>query len=188
MFLFFGCMTNVLFPKASPSLSEGEELQGCTFVIHPLFKLINKTYNTLLMFTYTTKIRVRYAETDQMGCMYHGNYAQFYEVGRVEMMRSLGMSYRGMEEAGVALPVLEFRSKYIRPARYDDEISVKVIMAKLPSTRMHFNYELYNEQGTLINTGETTLVFVDAKTNRPCAPPKNFLDKVSGYFNTDKVD
>ena len=135
------------------------------------------------MFSYSTKIRVRYAETDQMACMYHGNYAQFYEVGRVEMLRSLGMTYRGMEEAGIALPVTEFRSKYFKPARYDDEITVKVILTKLPATRMFFSYELYNESGTLINVGETTLVFVDAKTSRPCAPPQIFIDKVSSYFD-----
>lgn len=136
------------------------------------------------MFSYSTKIRVRYAETDQMGCMYHGNYAQFYEVGRVEMLRSLGMSYRDMEQSGVSLPVSEFRSKYFKPARYDEEITVKVILSQLPATRMFFSYELFNENGTLINVGETTLVFVDSKTGRPCNPPQNFLDKVSGYFTS----
>ena len=80
------------------------------------------------MFIHSTKIRVRYAETDQMGYMYYGNYAQFYEVGRVEMLRSLGMTYKSMEESGIIMPVLELKCKYLKPALYDEEITVKVIM------------------------------------------------------------
>ena len=134
------------------------------------------------MFVYSTKIRVRYAETDQMGYMYYGNYAQFYEVGRVEMLRSLGMTYKSMEESGIILPVAELRCKYIKPARYDEEINVRVMLAVMPSTRMHFSYELYNESNTLINVGETTLAFIDIKKNRPCLPPKDFVDKIKSYF------
>lgn len=134
------------------------------------------------MFVYSTKIRVRYAETDQMGYMYYGNYAQFYEVGRVEMLRGLGMTYKSMEQSGIILPVAELRCKYIKPARYDEEIDVRVMLAEMPSTRMHFNYELYNERNTLINVGETILAFVDIKKNRPCLPPKDFVDKIKGYF------
>ena len=134
------------------------------------------------MFVYSTKIRVRYAETDQMGYMYYGNYAQFYEVGRVEMLRSLGMTYKSMEESGIILPVAELRCKYIKPARYDEEIDVRVMLAVMPSTRMHSSYELYNESNTLINVGETTLAFIDIKKNRPCLPPKDFVDKIKSYF------
>jgi len=134
------------------------------------------------MFTYTTKIRVRYAETDQMGYMYYGNYAQFYEVGRVEMLRSLGMTYKSMEESGVILPVAELRCKYIKPARYDEEITIKVVLTTLPTTRLHFTYELYNESGTLINIGETTLAFIDVKRNRPCTAPDNFMERIKSYF------
>ena len=134
------------------------------------------------MFVYSTKIRVRYAETDQMGYLYYGNYAQFYEVGRVEMLRSLGMTYKSMEESGIILPVAELRCKYIKPARYDEEIDVRVMLAVMPSTRMHFSYELYNESNTLINVGETTLAFIDIKKNRPCLPPKDFVDKIKSYF------
>ena len=134
------------------------------------------------MFVYSTKIRVRYAETDQMGYMYYGNYAQFYEVGRVEMLRSLGMTYKSMEESGIILPVAELRCKYIKPARYDEEIDVRVMLAVMPSTRMHFSYKLYNESNTLINVGETTLAFIDIKKNRPCLPPKDFVDKIKSYF------
>lgn len=134
------------------------------------------------MFTHTTKIRVRYGETDQMGYMYYGNYGEFYEVGRVEMLRSLGLTYRWMEEQGVMMPVLEVKSKYLKPAKYDEEISVKVIMHKMPGVKIHFNYEFYNEAGTLIHTGETLLAFVNMQTGRPCLPPQEFLDAVKPFF------
>ena len=113
------------------------------------------------MFSNTTKIRVRYAETDQMGYMYYGNYAAFFEVGRVEMLRSLGMTYKSMEDAGIIMPVSEMKCKYIKPALYDEEITVKVIIEAMPSIRIHFRYELFNEKEELIHIGETTLVFVD---------------------------
>jgi acyl-CoA thioester hydrolase len=135
------------------------------------------------MFEHSTKIRVRYAETDQMGYMYYGNYAQFYEVGRVEMLRSLGMTYRSMEEEGVMMPVLEMKTKYLKPALYDEEITVKVIMEKMPSVRIHFRYELFNENQELINVGDTTLVFIDIKKNKPCMPSTHFLEKIKIYFN-----
>ncbi len=134
------------------------------------------------MFSHTAKIRVRYAETDQMGYMYYGNYAQFYEVGRVEMLRSLGMTYSGMEASGVMMPVLEMNCRYLKPALYDEEITVKVIVNKMPGIRIHFSYELYNEGQELINTGETLLVFINMKTSRPCLPPQEFIDKLRPYF------
>ena len=134
------------------------------------------------MFEHITKIRVRYGETDQMGYMYYGNYAEFYEVGRVEMLRSLGLTYSGMEQSGIMMPVLELNCKYLKPALYDEEISVKVIMDKMPGIRIHFRYELSNENGELINTGETLLVFINMKTNRPCLPPQDFIDKLLPFF------
>jgi acyl-CoA thioester hydrolase len=134
------------------------------------------------MFEHTTKIRVRYGETDQMGYMYYGNYAEFYEVGRVEMLRSLGLTYSGMEQSGIMMPVLELKCKYLKPALYDEEISVKVIMDKMPGIRIHFRYELSKENGELINTGETLLVFINMKTNRPCLPPRDFMDKLLPFF------
>lgn len=134
------------------------------------------------MFEHSTKIRVRYGETDQMGYMYYGNYAQFYEVGRVEMLRSLGMTYKSMEEDGIMMPVLEMKCKYIKPALYDEEITVRVIVDKMPGLRMHFRYELFNEQAQLINIGETTLAFVDMKRNRPCLPSNDFLEKLGNFF------
>jgi acyl-CoA thioester hydrolase len=134
------------------------------------------------MFEHITKIRVRYGETDQMGYMYYGNYAEFYEVGRVEMLRSLGLTYSGMEQSGIMMPVLELNCKYLKPALYDEEISVKVIMDKMPGIRIHFRYELSNENSELINTGETLLVFINMKTNRPCLPPQDFIDKLLPFF------
>jgi len=135
------------------------------------------------MYSYSTKIRVRYGETDQMGYMYYGNYAQYYEVGRVEMLRSLGMSYSSMEADGIMMPVLELKCKYIKPALYDQEITVKTIIKTLPGIRIFFEYELYNEKEELINIGATTLVFVDMKKNKPTNPPDNFMEKLSVFFN-----
>ena len=134
------------------------------------------------MFEHSTKIRVRYGETDQMGYMYYGNYAEFYEVGRVEMLRSLGLTYKGMEDSGIMMPVLELNCKYLKPALYDEEISIKVIMDKLPGIRIHFRYELSNPKGELINIGETLLVFINMKTNRPCLAPQDFMDKLKPFF------
>ena len=134
------------------------------------------------MFEHTTKLRVRYGETDQMGYMYYGNYAEFYEVGRVEMLRSLGLTYTWMEASGIKMPVLEMKCKYIKPALYDEEISIKVILEKMPGVRIHFKYELYNPGNELINVGETLLVFVNMETNRPCMPPQEFLDKLKPFF------
>jgi acyl-CoA thioester hydrolase len=135
------------------------------------------------MYSHSTKIRVRYGETDQMGYMYYGNYAQYYEVGRVEMLRSLGMSYSSMEADGIMMPVLELKCKYIKPALYDQEITVKTIIKTLPGIRIFFEYELYNEKEDLINIGATTLVFVDMKKNKPTNPPENFMEKLSVFFN-----
>jgi acyl-CoA thioester hydrolase len=109
------------------------------------------------MFEHSTKIRVRYGETDQMGYMYYGNYAEFFEVGRVEMLRSLGLTYAGMEASGIMMPVMEMNCKYLKPARYDEEITVRVIMDKLPGVTIHFKYELFNEKQELIHQGETLL-------------------------------
>lgn len=134
------------------------------------------------MLRHTAKIRIRYAETDQMGYVYYGNYAQFYEVGRVEMLRSLGITYSSMEASGIIMPVLDLKCKFIKPALYDEEITIKVIVEKMPGIRIHFRYELFNEKQELINLGETTLVFINRAKNKPCMPSKEFLEKVSVYF------
>lgn len=134
------------------------------------------------MFSNTNKLRVRYGETDQMGYMYYGNYAEFYEVARVEMLRTLGLTYKGMEESGVMMPVLELHCKYIKPALYDEEITIKTTVDKMPGVKIHFKYELFNENQELINLGETLLVFVNMETKRPCMAPDYFLDKIKPFF------
>lgn len=121
------------------------------------------------------QLRVRYGETDQMGYCYYGNYAQYFEVGRVEALRALGWSYKEMEEKGFMLPVSSFSVKYISPAFYDDLLTVHTRIIDLKGVRLYFEYEIKNEQGKLVATAETTLVFVDKNTMRPTTPPKDFV-------------
>jgi acyl-CoA thioester hydrolase len=122
------------------------------------------------------KIRVRYSETDQMGVVYHGNYAQYFEMGRVEWLRNMGISYKWMEENGIMLPVVSLTMNYKKPARYDDELTVKTTMKKLSSVKIEFDYEIYNDKDELLTTGYSILVFVDMKTGRPTAPPNYILE------------
>ncbi|WP_159470738.1 thioesterase family protein [Dyadobacter sp. 3J3] len=135
------------------------------------------------MFAYEVKgIRVRYADTDQMGYVYYGNYARYYEIGRVEALRSVGFSYKEMEETGVMMPVYENKSRYIKPARYDDELTIKVLMQKLPGTRVVFEYEIRNQDDVLLNVGETTLVFQKMDNAKLCIAPAELLEKLNPYF------
>ena len=134
------------------------------------------------MFEFTTQLRVRYGETDQMGYVYYGNYAEFYEVARVEMLRTLGTSYKLMEASGVMMPVAELHCKYLKPALYDEIITIKVILDEMPRAGMRFKYMLYNEANELINTGETLLVFVKMDTNKICFIPKELTAKLKPYF------
>lgn len=122
--------------------------------------------------------RVRYGETDQMGVVYHGNYAQFLEMGRVEWLRFLGVSYRDMEENGVMLPVVSLSVKYIKPALYDDLLTVKTILKKKPSVRIEFEYTITNEGGEIIAEANTTLAFMDINRKRPVKCPEYILDKL----------
>ena len=134
-----------------------------------------------LNFSNTTKLRVRYGETDQMGYCYYGNYAQYFEVGRVEALREIGMSYRNMEESGIMLPVSDFEVKYFKPALYDDEIKINTKLVKVEGCRLFFEYEIENEQGKIISTAKTTLVFVLKKTMKPTSPPETFLNLLESY-------
>ena len=134
------------------------------------------------MYTSETKIRVRYGETDQMGYAYYGNYAEYYEVGRVEALRQLGMSYKSLEEKGILLPVYTFSIKYLKPAYYDDELLIKTTVTELPKARVKFAYEMYNEKNELLNTGEVVLVFCDKATMKPISAPDFFIDKIRKYF------
>lgn len=123
-------------------------------------------------------VRVRYAETDQMGVVYHGNYAQYFEMGRVEWLRNLGVSYKWMEENGVMLPVVTLTMNYKRPAKYDDLLTIKTIFKSQTSVKIEFDYEIYNEAGDLLTTGYSMLVFVDIKTGKPVLPPKYVTEKL----------
>lgn len=134
------------------------------------------------MLTSETKLRVRYGETDQMGYVYYGNYPLYYEVARTDLIRKLGWTYGEMEKSGIMMPVASLNVKYIRPAYYDEELTIKVIVKNFPTKKMEFEYEVFNEQGKLINTGNTVLVFVDMKTGRPVNPPDKFIEKIKVYF------
>jgi acyl-CoA thioester hydrolase len=129
------------------------------------------------------QLRVRYSETDRMQYVYYGNYAQYFEVGRVETLRSLGISYKDMEEKAILLPVVEYKIKYFKPAFYDELLTIKTTIPKLPGARIIFLYETINEKGELLNAGETTLVFVNQVTMKPCAAPLYVLEKLAGFFS-----
>jgi acyl-CoA thioester hydrolase len=134
------------------------------------------------MYQSETSVRVRYGETDQMGYVYYGFYAMYYEVARVEALRKLGVTYREIEHMGIIMPVLENKSKYIAPARYDEQLRIVTTIRQKPSVKITFEYEIFNEQNILIHKGETTLVFVDRQTNRPCRPPKEMEDVLDPFF------
>lgn len=128
------------------------------------------------IFKHIHTIRVRYSETDKMGYCYYGNYASYLEVGRVEALRSKGVSYRSMEENGVMLPVLELSVKYFFPAKYDDLLFIHTTITKIERTRIFFDYEIFNEADKKIVAAQTTLVFVSAATMKPIPAPHDFLD------------
>jgi acyl-CoA thioester hydrolase len=135
------------------------------------------------MFTNETKVRVRYAETDQMNVVYHGNYAQYFEVGRVEAIRQLGISYKDMEATGTIMPVVEWTAKFLRPAHYDDLLTIRTILKELPvSHRIEFHQEVYNEQGKLLTVGKVLLYFLRADTMQKTGMPEDLLKKIAPYF------
>ena len=134
-----------------------------------------------------TTLRVRYAETDQMGFVYYGVYAQYYEVGRVEAMRSLGFSYREMEESGVLMPVINLTIDYKKRALYDDEVRIVTTVKEMPSVRITFHYECFNQKNELLNTGSVTLVFIDKAKNKPMQPPSWFMEGFMKRFDSEKI-
>ena len=123
-----------------------------------------------------TQIRVRYSETDQMRVVYHGNYAQYFEIGRVEWLRNKGISYKWMEENGIMLPVVSLTMNYKKSARYDELLTIKTILKNRTTVKIEFDYELYNESEELLTTGNSILVFVDMKTGKPVSPPQYLTD------------
>ncbi len=137
------------------------------------------------MIKHQTKLRVRYGETDKMGYCYYGTYAEYYEVARTELVRSLGYPYRKLEEDGILLPVVSLNINYRKPAFYDDELTIVAYIKTMPSIKIVFNYEVYNQDNELLNTGETVLVFVDAKERKPVRMPENVQEVFAKHF-TDK--
>ena len=137
------------------------------------------------MYRTETKIRVRYGETDQMGYAYYANYALYFEVGRTEMLRTLGFTYKGWEDKGILLPVRSLSINYKSPAHYDDLLTVTTILKELPTARITFDYEVKNEQDQVICTANTVLVFIDAATGRPTRPPETFLQALQKNFTLD---
>ena len=130
-----------------------------------------------------TEIRVRYGETDKMGYVYYGNYAQYYEVARTEFIRKYGITYKELEERGIMLPISSLKIKYIKPSFYDDILRVQATIRELPNIRIHFDYKIFNQNNELVNIGETTLVFIDSKTGKPVAAPDFFINPLKQYFS-----
>ena len=135
------------------------------------------------MYQHTIQIRVRYGETDQMGYVYYGNYASYYEVARVEALRNLGMSYRELEDAGIMMPVLENHSYYHQPVRYDDLLTIQVTLPALPSVKITFEYSFRNQENTNVHSGKTVLAFMKADSKRPCRPPEAMISLLRSYFS-----
>jgi acyl-CoA thioester hydrolase len=128
------------------------------------------------MYVFSAFRRVSYAETDKMGYLYYGRYAEYYETGRVEALRALGFVYREMEENGLIMPVVDMRIRYRKPAFYDDLLEIKTSIPELPGVRIRFNYEIFNSEKKIINEGETTLVFYNVEKKRPCECPEDLLE------------
>jgi acyl-CoA thioester hydrolase len=134
------------------------------------------------MITGISTRRVLYAETDRMGFLYYGNYPSYYEVGRTELLRTLGTSYKALEETGVQMPVHSLQIEYIKPAAYDDVLSIRATLKEMPGVRMLFHYEIENESGEVINRGQTELVFTRISDNKPVRPPAWFVELLEPHF------
>jgi acyl-CoA thioester hydrolase len=130
-----------------------------------------------------TKIRVYYQDTDQMGVVYYGNYARYYEIGRTEMIREMGFTYKQLEEMKILLPARSLKVNYFKSAFYDDLLTIRTIVEAIPKVKFPIKTEIYNEKGELINSGETVLAFFSAETNKPVAAPKFFTDEMTRIFN-----
>ena len=138
------------------------------------------------MYTTETQIRIHYALTDQMGIVYHGHYAQFYEIGRTEAIRQLGYTYKDIEAMGIIMPVVHLQSKFLRPAKYDDLITVKTSLREIPTDhKVIFHSEIYNEAGQLLNAGDVTLYFMEAARMKRCDMPAQLKGKLIAFFNKE---
>lgn len=136
------------------------------------------------MFISETQIRVRYAETDQMGVVYHSNYFLYFESARAESIRVLGITYAGMEKMGIVMPVVEVHCRYLRPAVYDDLLTIKTTLKELPvDHKIVFHQEIFNEKNKLIAAGRIILNFMESKSMKPATMPLQLLEKLQPYFN-----
>jgi len=144
---------------------------------------LNLSTNTIFMYEHATTVRVRYAETDRMDVVYYGNYAMYFEIGRVEAIRNLGVSYKELEDMGIILPVVELNIKYLRPAKYDDLITIKSQIKELPKDHVIiFDQEVYNESGKLLTIGQVKLYFMDADMGKRAEMPAILKEKLAIYF------
>ncbi|MDZ4757786.1 MAG: thioesterase family protein [Bacteroidota bacterium] len=134
------------------------------------------------MFTHDHTIRVRYAETDQMGVVHHSSYVLYTEEARTEALRSLGVSYKNVEDWGVAMPVFNMNFDFKKAAYYDDLLTIKTILQETPTVRIKFLYEVYNQKNELLTQAQVTLYFVDRATGRPTRCPKYLLDLLTPFF------
>lgn len=130
-----------------------------------------------------TTVRVRYAETDKMGFVYYGQYPTYYEVGRTEVMRKFGLTYKELEDQGILMPVLTMNIKYLKPAYYDDLLTIRTSVKEMPAAKIRFYYDIFRQDGELINQGQTELVFIKEDTQRPTRPPAYFLQHLQEYFS-----
>jgi acyl-CoA thioester hydrolase len=128
---------------------------------------------------FSTNVRVRYGETDQMGVVYHGNYASYFEIARTEWLRNLGVTYKELENKGIMLPVISLFFNFIKSAKYDDVLTIIVILKKKPLVKIEFDYEIYNQKKEKISTGNSVLAFMDMKTNKPLRCPDYILEKLN---------
>lgn len=134
------------------------------------------------MFTSKTSVRVRYSETDKMGVVYHGNYAQYLEIGRTDALRQIGLTYKSFEDNGIMMPVLSLNCKYLKSAYYDDELTIITMLKVMPKVRIHFYFEIYNQQNELITKAEVELVNMDMKTNKLTMAPMVLIEALKPFF------
>ena len=135
------------------------------------------------MYTHETQVRVRYAETDQMGVLYHGTYTQYYEIGRVEAMRAAGISYKEIEgKMGIFMPVVSINMRFVRPAHYDEVLTIRTSLRKLPDQFITFHMEIFNPKGKLTNGGKVRLCFMEAQSRKSIAAPEPLLEKLRPFF------
>jgi acyl-CoA thioester hydrolase len=132
-----------------------------------------------MMKEHKVEVRVRYGETDQMGVVYHGSYVPYFEIGRVEWLRNKGVSYKDMEQNGIALPIVSMHLNYKKPAKYDDLLTIHTKLKSYSGVKIEFDCEIRNENEELLTTAHFILVFVDVNSGKPTTPPQYILDIIN---------